>query len=87
MPKAFVAVQGTFSTIINVPDVYGVFKFQVVYIRSGYTSIELSEQIPVRPFRHNEYERFLVSAFPYYASVLSLMVAFVLLDVLFLYQK
>ena len=66
---------------------YGVFKFRVVYARSGYSAIELEEQVPVRPFRHNEYERFIVSAYPYYASVLSLMVAFVLLDVLFLYQK
>ena len=69
------------------PDVYGVFKFVIDYARSGYTSIELSEQVPVRPFRHNEYERFIVSAFPYYASVVSLMIAFVLLDVLFLYHK
>ena len=33
-------------------------------------------QIPVRPFRHNEYERFITTAFPYYGasftSVLSL---------------
>ena len=80
-------MQGTFSTTIKVPDVYGVFKFLVTYSRSGYTAIELSEQVPVRPFRHNEYERFIVSAFPYYASVLSLMVAFVILDILFLYHK
>lgn len=80
-------VQGTFSTRIKVPDVYGVFKFQIVYSSAGYTSIELSEQVPVRPFRHNEYERFIVSAYPYYASVLSLMLAFLILDVLFLYQK
>lgn len=78
---------GTFSTVIHVPDVYGVFKFRVIYNRSGYSSIGLEEQIPVRPFRHNEYERFIVSAYPYYASVLSLMVAFVLLDVLYLYRK
>ena len=69
------------------PDVYGVFKFVVQYSRPGYTSIELSEQVPVRPFRHNEYERFIVSAYPYYVSVLSLMLAFLLLDILFLYQK
>lgn len=81
------AAQGTFSTTFKVPDVYGVFKFRVDYTRSGYTSIDLSEQVPVRPFRHNEYERFIVSAFPYYMSALSLMAAFVVLDVLFLYQK
>ena len=25
-------------------------------------------QIPVRPFRHNEYERFITAAFPYYGA-------------------
>ncbi|KAK9794636.1 hypothetical protein WJX73_004381 [Symbiochloris irregularis] len=78
---------GTFSTTINVPDVYGVFKFVVDYARAGYSTLELSEQVPVRPFRHNEYERFIPSAYPYYVSVLSLMAAFVLLDFLFLYRK
>jgi oligosaccharyltransferase complex subunit beta len=28
-------------------------------------------QIPVRPYRHNEYERFITSAYPYYAASFS----------------
>ena len=79
--------QGTFSAHIHVPDVYGVFKFVVDYHRPGYSAIFLSEQLPVRPFRHDEYERFIVSAYPYYASAGSLMVAFLLLDFVLLYCK
>ena len=44
-------------------------------------------QVPVRPFRHDEYERFIVSAYPYYASAASLMVAFLMLDFVLLYRK
>ena len=44
-------------------------------------------QVSVRPFRHNEFERFLVAAYPYYASVFSTMAAFFLFGFVFLYHK
>lgn len=44
-------------------------------------------QVPVRPFKHNEYERFLVCAYPYYASALSMMAGFFVLGFYFLYTK
>jgi len=40
----------------------------------------------VRPFKHDEYERFLLAAYPYYASALSTMVAFFGLGWVFLYS-
>lgn len=46
--------KGLYYTSFKVPDVYGVFQFKVEYQRLGYTSLSLSKQIPVRPFRHNE---------------------------------
>lgn len=30
-------------------------------------------QIPVRPFRHNEYERFIPAAYPYYGASFSMV--------------
>ena len=80
-------LQGLFSTQMKVPDVYGVFKFVISYHRLGYTSIEESWQVSVRPFKHNEYERFLVPAYPYYASAFSMMAGFCLLCFFFLYHK
>ena len=44
-------------------------------------------QVSVRPFRHNEFERFLTAAYPYYASVLSTMAAFFIFSLVFLYHK
>ncbi len=80
-------VQGQFSTRMKVPDVYGVFKFVISYHRLGYTSIEESWQVSVRPFKHNEYERFLLPAYPYYASAFSMMFGFFTLGFFFLYHK
>ncbi|KAL1152804.1 hypothetical protein V6Z11_A09G134200 [Gossypium hirsutum] len=48
--------------------IISVFQFKVEYQKLGYTSLSLSKQIPVRPYRHNEYERFIPTADPYYGS-------------------
>ncbi|KAK6136805.1 hypothetical protein DH2020_029453 [Rehmannia glutinosa] len=65
--------KGLYYTSFKVPDVYGVFQFKVEYQRLGYTSLSLSKQIPVRPFRHNEYERFIPAAYPYYGASFSMV--------------
>ena len=85
--RSLCQLQGTFSADIHIPDVYGVFKFVVEYNRAGYSVIELSEEVPVRPFKHNEFERFLTAAYPYYASAASTMVAFGVFSFVYLYQK
>ncbi|KAL5715155.1 Dolichyl-diphosphooligosaccharide--protein glycosyltransferase 48 kDa subunit [Ranunculus cassubicifolius] len=79
--------KGLYHTSFKVPDVYGVFQFKVEYNRLGYTSLSLAKQIPVRPFRHNEYERFLTAAFPYYGSSFSAMAGFFVFTIVYLYNK
>ncbi|XP_043713103.1 dolichyl-diphosphooligosaccharide--protein glycosyltransferase 48 kDa subunit-like [Telopea speciosissima] len=79
--------KGRYFTSFKVPDVYGVFQFKVEYQRLGYTSLSLSKQIPVRPFKHNEYERFITTAFPYYGSSFSMMAGFFIFTITYLYNK
>lgn len=79
--------KGLYHTTFKVPDVYGVFQFKVEYQRLGYTSLSLSKQIPVRPFRHNEYERFITTAFPYYGGSFSMMAGFFVFTAVYLYHK
>ncbi|KAM7524191.1 hypothetical protein LguiA_014093 [Lonicera macranthoides] len=79
--------KGHYFARFKVPDVYGVFQFKVEYQRLGYTSLSLSKQIPVRPFRHNEYERFIPTAFPYYGASFSTMAGFFVFTVVYLYSK
>ncbi|KAK9691126.1 hypothetical protein RND81_09G177500 [Saponaria officinalis] len=79
--------KGRYFTSFKVPDVYGVFQFKVEYQRLGYTSLSLSKQIPVRPFRHNEFERFITAAYPYYGACFSMMAGFFAFTLAHLYSK
>uniref|UniRef100_A0A0K0DH45 Dolichyl-diphosphooligosaccharide--protein glycosyltransferase 48 kDa subunit n=1 Tax=Angiostrongylus cantonensis TaxID=6313 RepID=A0A0K0DH45_ANGCA len=78
---------GHFSTRFKLPDIYGVYKFQVDYRRVGYTHLYNTQQVSVRPLLHNQYERFVRSAYPYYASSFSMMVGVVLFSLVFLHFK
>eukprot|EP01118_Nematostelium_gracile_P013861 TRINITY_DN528_c0_g1_i1.p1 TRINITY_DN528_c0_g1~~TRINITY_DN528_c0_g1_i1.p1 ORF type:complete len:450 (+),score=128.01 TRINITY_DN528_c0_g1_i1:40-1350(+) len=79
--------KGKFSTQFKLPDVYGVFTFKIDYTRKGYGFLTSITRTPVRPFRHNEYERFIPSAYPYYASAFSMMAGLFLFSWFFLYHK
>ncbi|CAI2342261.1 unnamed protein product [Caenorhabditis sp. 36 PRJEB53466] len=78
---------GRLSTAFKLPDVLGVFKFLVDYRRIGYTHLYDVQQVSVRPLWHTQYERFIRSAYPYYASSFSMMVGLVLFSVVYLYHK
>ncbi|TWW56270.1 Dolichyl-diphosphooligosaccharide--protein glycosyltransferase 48 kDa subunit [Takifugu flavidus] len=62
---------GKYSVQFKLPDVYGVFQFKV----------------SVRPLQHTQYERFIASAYPYYASVFSMMAGLFLFSIVFLHMK
>ncbi|KAA8547312.1 hypothetical protein F0562_003824 [Nyssa sinensis] len=79
--------KGLYYTSFKVPDVYGVFQFKVEYQRLGYTSLSLAKQIPIRPFRHNEYDRFIKTAFPYYGASFSTMAGFFIFSIVYLFNK
>ena len=76
---------GTYTTQFQIPDVYGVYKFVVDYRRVGYSALHVSHQVSVTPYRHDQYERFLWVAYPYYTSALTLMGAFLVFGWVFLY--
>jgi len=78
---------GRYTASFKLPDVYGVFTFKVEYVRQGYGFLTDITRTPVRPFRHNEYERFIGSAFPYYTSAFSMMVGLFLFSWFFLYHR
>ncbi|KAI1726707.1 oligosaccharyltransferase 48 kDa subunit beta domain-containing protein [Ditylenchus destructor] len=78
---------GKLSTVFKVPDVYGVFKFLVDYRRVGYTHLYDVQQVSVRPLKHNQYERFVTAAYPYYVSAFSMMIGVFIFSFVFLYYK
>lgn len=78
---------GTYVAKFKVPDVYGVYKFQVDYKKQGLTWLFSSTQVSVRPLRHNEYERYIFSAYPYYLSAFLMMIYLYVFSFVYLYQK
>lgn len=71
----------------KLPDVYGVFQFKVDYNHIGYTHLFSTTQVSVRPFEHTQYERFIPSAYPYYASAFSMMLGLLLFSAVFLHFR
>ena len=78
---------GKFTAKFRIPDTYGVFQFRVDYVRTGLTRLYSATQFAVRPLRHDQYERFIVSAYPYYASAFSMMVGVCVFSIVFLHFK
>lgn len=71
----------------TLPDVYGVFQFKVDYKRIGYTNLFSTTQMSVRPFEHTQYERFILSAYPYYVGAFSMMAGLLLFSLVFLHYR
>merc|ERR1711910_147506 len=78
---------GRFVGKFTIPDVYGVYQFKVDYVRTGLTRLVSTTQFSVRPLRHDQYERFISSAYPYYASSFSMMIGVSLLSFVVLYHS
>lgn len=79
MQEAHVAPEhhfGRYKVHTTLPDVYGVFTFKINYKRPGLTYLTVEDVVAIRPFRHDEYPRFLSAAYPYYTAVGSMIVGF-----------
>lgn len=84
---ALIPTNGHFVSHFKLPDVYGVYQFKVDYNRIGFTHLYSSSQVSVRPLEHTQYERFIVSAYPYYTSAFSMMIGLFLFSFVFLHYK
>ena len=78
---------GRYEAKFKIPDVYGVYQFKVDYTRIGLTHLYSTTQVSVRPLTHTQYERFIPSAYPYYASAFSMMFGVFLFSIVFLHFK
>uniref|UniRef100_A0A7S1DQ52 OST48 middle domain-containing protein n=1 Tax=Hemiselmis andersenii TaxID=464988 RepID=A0A7S1DQ52_HEMAN len=76
---------GAHSGALRAPDVAGVYALRLVHGRVGLSGLGAGEEVAVRPLRHDEHPRFLLAAYPYYASALSCVAATFVLGAMFLY--
>jgi oligosaccharyltransferase complex subunit beta len=79
--------KGNFTARFTLPDQHGMYTLHLAYSRKGYAHLEAADIISVRPFRHNEYERFIPAAYPYYMTSFSMMAAVVVFSFVFLYHR
>jgi len=78
---------GEYTSIIKLPDVYGVFTFEAIVQKPGYGNLDTILRQPIRPFRHDSYERFIPSAYPYYAACFSMIVGVFVFSLIFLFHQ
>ena len=79
------ATTGRLTTTFSAPDDYGIYKFRVLYRRPGFSVLHAETKVSLRPFKHDEYERFIFAAYPYYLSAFTMAVAFLVFSVVFLH--
>lgn len=77
----------SYEVVFKAPDVYGIFQFRVMFRRPALSTLLVKEQVSVRPFRHNEYERFITSAYPYYTAAFAMMAGVFVFSFFFLYSS
>ena len=78
---------GSLFTRFKAPDVHGVYQFKVSMHEPGYSWVDTASKVTVRPYKHNQFERFLTCAYPYYGSVFTSMTGFLIFSFYFLYHK
>ena len=76
---------GRYFVDFVVPDTFGVYKMSIKYRRRGYSYLWTDELVSVRPFRHDEYDRFLPTAYPYYLGAASIVTGFTVFTAAFLF--
>lgn len=81
------ATAAVYRTSFMLPDHYGVFHFKVNYKRNGLSYIEDRSQVTIRHFRHDEYERFLTAAYPYYTATATTILGFLAFCVFWLFNQ
>lgn len=54
---------------------------------AGVQGLLCPRQVSVRPLQHTQYERFIPSAYPYYAGAFSMMVGLFMFSIVFLHMK
>ncbi|SDA02491.1 BZ3501_MvSof-1269-A2-R1_Chr12-3g03635 [Microbotryum saponariae] len=75
-----------YTTSFQAPDRHGVFTLRVDYRRPGWSFLDEKAVVSVAPSRHDEFERFITGALPYYGGALSVSVATLVLVILWTLQ-
>ncbi|OAF71042.1 Oligosaccharyl transferase subunit [Intoshia linei] len=65
---------GRYEASFQLPDVFGIFKFSVIHNIPGYTYVDQIVTTSIAPLRHDQADRFVIAAYPYYMNAFVVMI-------------
>lgn len=77
----------TYSAEFVTPSKAGIYQYKFIYERPGFNFISEAHRVTVRPRKHDEFDRFLLTALPYYSGTFATIVGSLVFVVLFIYSK
>lgn len=77
----------TYSAEFVTPTKAGIYQYKFIYEKPGYNFISLADRVTVRPKKHDEFDRFLVTAMPYYASTFATIIGSIVFIIFYLYTR
>ena len=78
---------GMFLLMLQAPQKEGIYQFKIIYKKSGFNFVTLAERVTIRPYKHDQFERFLFVAYPYFFSVWSTIISTFAFVVIYLYSS
>ena len=82
------------GTEVVLPDFQGIYALEILNhhtfthpLSEGTSFVNAKAQISLGPILHNEYPRFILPAYPYYISLLSVCITFALFSIIFIFSK
>jgi oligosaccharyltransferase complex subunit beta len=64
----------------------GIYQYKIIYKKPGFNFIKEAERVTIRPYKHDEFERFLFVAYPYFFGTFGTIIATFIFIVLYLYS-
>ena len=78
--------KSTYTYAFRTPQRLGIFKFAIEYWRYGFSFLDVDEEVAVIQWRHDGFPRYLTRAYPFYVTVMLLMVGFFIFTVSYLFS-
>jgi oligosaccharyltransferase complex subunit beta len=77
----------TYSAEFITPSTAGIYQYKFIYERPGYNFLSEIHRVTVRPRKHDEFDRFLLVALPYYTGTFATIIGSLVFVVLYIYSR
>lgn len=77
----------TYSTEFITSPKEGIYQFKFLYEKPGFNFIAEKNRVTLRTKKHDEFERFLLAALPYYVGTFATIIGSLVFVLLFIYSR